>query len=58
MGACANAPMAAINDRYYEDLTPEGLEKLLDQFAAGKTPEAGLGDRGGQGSAPEAGRRR
>src|SRR4051812_26325633 len=22
MGACANAPMAAINDYYYEDLTP------------------------------------
>jgi NADH-quinone oxidoreductase subunit E len=23
LGACANAPMAAINDYYYEDLTPE-----------------------------------
>ena len=38
MGACSNAPMAAINDYYYEDLTPAGLEQLLDDFAAGKTP--------------------
>ena len=43
MGACSNAPMAAINDYYYEDLTPESFEKILDDFAAGKKPEAGLG---------------
>ena len=54
MGACANAPMAAINDRYYEDLTPEGFEKLLDQFAAGKTPKPGS-EIGRQGSAPAGG---
>ena len=54
MGACANAPMAAINDRYYEDLTPETFEKLLDQFAAGKTPKPGSAI-GRQGSAPEGG---
>ena len=41
MGACANAPMAAINDYYYEDLTPESLNGLLDDFAAGKTPPPG-----------------
>ncbi len=41
LGACANAPMAAINDRYYEDLTPESFEALLDDFAAGKTPKPG-----------------
>jgi NADH-quinone oxidoreductase subunit E len=41
MGACANAPMAAINDYYYEDLTPESFEKLLDDFAAGKKPKPG-----------------
>jgi len=51
LGACANAPMAAINDRYYEDLTPAGFEKLLDQFAAGETPEPGS-QIGRQGSAP------
>ena len=41
MGACANAPMAAINDYYYEDLTPESLGQILDDFAAGKAPKPG-----------------
>ena len=54
LGACANAPMAAINDYYYEDLTPESFEKLLDDFAAGKTPKPGSAI-GRQGSAPEGG---
>ena len=50
LGACSNAPMAAINDRYYEDLTVEGFEKLLDAFAAGQTPPPGS-EIGRQGSA-------
>jgi NADH-quinone oxidoreductase subunit E len=54
MGACANAPMAAINDYYYEDLTPESFEKILDDFAAGKKPTPGS-VIGRQGSAPEGG---
>ncbi len=54
LGACANAPMAAINDYYYEDLTPESFEKLLDEFAAGKKPKPGS-MIGRQGSAPEGG---
>jgi NADH-quinone oxidoreductase subunit E len=54
MGACANAPMAAINDYYYEDLTPESFEKLLDDFAAGRKPKPGSAI-GRQGSAPEGG---
>ena len=41
MGACSNAPMAAINDDYYEDLTPESLKHLLDEFRAGRTPPPG-----------------
>jgi NADH-quinone oxidoreductase subunit E len=52
LGACANAPMAAINDYYYEDLTPESFEALLDQFAAGQSPKPGS-VIGRQGSAPE-----
>ena len=36
LGACCNAPMVQINDDYYEDLTPESLEKLLDDLAAGR----------------------
>lgn len=41
LGACCNAPMAAINDYYYEDLTPESLAQILDDFAAGKAPQPG-----------------
>jgi len=54
MGACSNAPMAAINDRYYEDLTPESLKAILDEFRAGKTPPPGSAI-GRQASAPEGG---
>ena len=54
MGACSNAPMAAINDYYYEDLTPEALEKLIDEFAAGQTPKPGS-TIGRQGASPEGG---
>src|SRR6185312_444868 len=41
LGACVNAPMVQINYDYYEDLTPENFEKLLDDFAAGKNPKPG-----------------
>lgn len=41
LGACVNAPMAQINDDYYEDLTPETFEKILDQLTAGKKPKPG-----------------
>ncbi|MDP2261094.1 MAG: NADH-quinone oxidoreductase subunit NuoE [Caulobacter sp.] len=41
LGACSNAPMAAINDYYYEDLTAETLGQILDDFAAGKSPKPG-----------------
>jgi len=41
LGACVNAPMVQINEDYYEDLTPESFEKILDQFAAGKKPKPG-----------------
>lgn len=41
LGACVNAPMVQINDDYYEDLTPELLEKLMDDLAAGKPVKVG-----------------
>lgn len=45
LGACANAPMVQISntegDFYYEDLTPEALEQMLDDLAAGKEIEPG-----------------
>ena len=54
MGACANAPMVAINDYYYEDLTPKSLADLLHEFAAGKTPEPGS-SAGRRGCEPQGG---
>ena len=41
LGACVNAPMAQINYDYYEDLTPETFEKILDELAAGRIPKPG-----------------
>ena len=54
MGACANAPMAAINDDYYEDLTAASLKALLDEFRAGRTPPPGSA-MGRQATAPVGG---
>lgn len=45
LGSCANAPMVQISnpkgDHYYEDLTAESLEAILDDMVAGKTPKSG-----------------
>lgn len=56
MGACANAPMVSINDRYYEDLDPESLARIIDEFDAGRPPPPGSAI-GRQGAAPEGGPR-
>jgi NADH-quinone oxidoreductase subunit E len=52
MGACANAPMAAIHDYYYEDLDAASLGGILDAFASGQSPAPGS-VIGRQGSAPQ-----
>jgi len=41
LGACANAPMVQINNDFYEDLSPELIEKLLDDLAAGREVKCG-----------------
>ena len=41
LGACVNAPMAQINDDFYEDLTPEIMGKLIDDMKAGKKLSVG-----------------
>ena len=41
LGACCNAPMVQINDDYYEDLTAENFETLLDDLAAGREVKVG-----------------
>ena len=40
-GACVNAPVVAINDDYYEDLTAETMTKILEDLAAGKEVKPG-----------------
>ncbi len=54
LGACVNAPVVQINDDFYEDLTPERLEWLLDELKAGRKPAQGS-QTGRRGSAPEGG---
>jgi len=41
MGACVNAPMIQINDDYFEDLTPEMAEQLVEMMKKGHLPEKG-----------------
>jgi len=41
LGACVNAPMLAVNDDYYEDLTSKDMEEILDELKAGKQPRPG-----------------
>ncbi len=41
LGACCNAPMVQINNDYYEDLTPESFNRLLDDLAAGRPVKKG-----------------
>ncbi len=54
LGACCNAPMVQINDDYYEDLTAENFEKLLDDLAAGRPVKTGS-QKGRESSEPEGG---
>jgi len=41
LGACVNAPMVQVNEDYYEDLTAESFEKLLDDLTAGRPTTPG-----------------
>lgn len=41
LGACCNAPMVQINADFYEDLTPEIMERIIDDLAAGKEVKPG-----------------
>ena len=41
LGACVNAPMAMVNDYYFEDLTASDMNQIIDDFAAGKKSERG-----------------
>jgi NADH-quinone oxidoreductase subunit E len=54
LGACTNAPMAQIGKDYYEDLTPERLEEIIDELGRGKVPVPGP-QNGRYGAEPIAG---
>ncbi|KAJ8939037.1 hypothetical protein NQ318_012635 [Aromia moschata] len=41
LGACVNAPMVQINDDYYEDLTVDSTNEILNDLKAGKRPAPG-----------------
>jgi len=41
LGACVNAPMVQVNYDFFEDLTPENFEKVLDELQAGRMPKPG-----------------
>ena len=41
LGACSNAPMVQINDDFYEDLTAENFETLLENLSDGKPVKIG-----------------
>lgn len=54
LGACVNAPMAQINKDYYEDLTPESFEAVLEGLRRGREVKPGP-QNGRQFSAPPGG---
>jgi NADH-quinone oxidoreductase subunit E len=56
LGACVNAPMVMIYKDTYEDLTPERLEEIIDEFAIGKGPAVPVGPQNGRAvSEPQSG---
>ena len=48
LGACVNAPMVMIFKDTFEDLTPERLGEIIDQFAAGKGASVPIGPQNGR----------
>lgn len=41
LGACVNAPMMQVGDRYFEDLSAESTVAVLDALKAGRDPKPG-----------------
>ncbi|HEX2581047.1 MAG TPA: NADH-quinone oxidoreductase subunit NuoE [Dongiaceae bacterium] len=50
LGACVNAPVVQINDDFYEDLSVEKLDAILDECAHGRQPRPGsqIGRKGSE----------
>src|SRR5690606_21409914 len=47
-GACVNAPMVIIFKDAYEDLTPERLAEIIDEFEAGRGEAVQTGPQNGR----------
>jgi NADH dehydrogenase (ubiquinone) flavoprotein 2 len=41
LGACVNAPMMQVNDNYYEDLSLDDVDEILNDLKEGRVPKAG-----------------
>lgn len=41
LGACVNAPVVQVNDDYYEDLTDDKLDQIIDGLKSGKKVKIG-----------------
>jgi len=42
LGACVNAPMMQVNNEwFYEDLTPESINNIMNEWREGKEPKKG-----------------
>ena len=54
LGACVNAPMVQINDDFYEDLTADTFERLLEDLRHGRDVVTGP-QNGRQASGPDGG---
>jgi NADH-quinone oxidoreductase E subunit len=54
LGACVNAPVLQINEDYFEDVTPQRAQELIEELRRGGQPAAGS-QIGRRGSAPEGG---
>ena len=52
LGACVNAPMLQLNQDYYEDLSPNKLEEIIDKIKNDEVPKPGS-YRGRLSSEPE-----
>ncbi len=52
LGACVNAPMMQVNESYYEDLSKESVDKIIESFLEDKPLNPGS-SRNRNNSAPE-----
>ena len=55
LGACVNAPMMQVNESYYEDLSKESVDKIIESFLEDKPVNPGS-SRNRNNSAPETNR--